>query len=71
MKQVVKCKILTHVKQQARIEIQQNLSFVGSRQVHQGAGIRVFTQMTRRQNFDGRPGTGWTHVKFDTRMSQL
>ncbi len=49
-----------------------------------GAGLQaapsgVFTQMTRGQNFDARPGTDWTvfmlsigrHVKFDARASKF
>ncbi len=42
--------------------------------------IRIFTQMTQRQNCDARPGTDWAifliisigrHVKFGTRASKL
>ncbi len=42
--------------------------------------VWVFTQMTRRQKFDARPGTEWTiflmlsigrHVKFDARASKI
>ncbi len=61
------------------------MSGVGVGKIFSGGGpnvhlLRVFMQMTRRQNFDATPGTDWTvismlstgcHVKFDASVKNL